>query len=44
MIEAVEMCEEGQDMDVLLMGVLGSFEFGGARFENWVAWACCLGL
>jgi hypothetical protein len=44
MIEAVEMCEEGQDMDVLFMGVLGSFEFGGARFENWVAWACCLGL
>ncbi|KAH8590106.1 hypothetical protein B0O99DRAFT_599368 [Bisporella sp. PMI_857] len=39
MIEAVEMCERSRDMDELFMDILGSFEFGGIRFENWVAWA-----
>lgn len=39
MIEAVKMCEVSRDMDELFMDVLGSFELGGVRFENWVAWA-----
>jgi hypothetical protein len=43
MIEAVEMCEESRDTDELFMDVLGSFELGGVRYENWVAWAQSLG-
>ncbi|PQE20462.1 hypothetical protein CJF30_00001782 [Rutstroemia sp. NJR-2017a BBW] len=39
MVEAVEMYEESQDTDELFMSALGSFELGGVRFENWVAWA-----
>jgi hypothetical protein len=39
MIEAVKMCEGSRDTDELFMDVLGSFELGGVRFENWVAWA-----
>jgi hypothetical protein len=39
MIEAVEMCEESRDTDELSMDVLGSFELGGVRYENWVVWA-----
>ncbi|CZR63810.1 uncharacterized protein PAC_13707 [Phialocephala subalpina] len=38
MIEAVEMCEESRDTDVLFMDVLGSFELGGVRYESWVEW------
>jgi hypothetical protein len=37
MIEAVEMCEESRDTDELFMDVLGSFEWRGVRYENWVA-------
>jgi hypothetical protein len=39
MIEAVEMCEESRDTDELFMDVLGPFELGGVRYENWVDWA-----
>ncbi|PMD12055.1 hypothetical protein NA56DRAFT_666687 [Hyaloscypha hepaticicola] len=39
MIEAVEMCEGSRDTDKLFMDVLGLFELGGARYENWIVWA-----
>jgi hypothetical protein len=39
MVEAVEMCEASRDTGELFMDVLGSFELGGVRYENWVAWA-----
>jgi hypothetical protein len=39
MIEAVEMCEESRDTDVLFIGVLGSFELRGVWYANWAAWA-----